>query len=463
MHHAKWRVIFAQKKREHWKSRLGFIWAAVGSAIGLGSIWRFPYVVGEHGGATFVILYLICLLIVGFPLLIAEIVIGRKSQLNPSGSFFLLGRTKQWQGMGKMTILTGFFVSAFYAVIAGWTLGYFLEALFGKLTHFTNASETLHHFSHLSSSSYFSVGCLFGFVFLAVIILHLGVRKGIESGNKIMMPLLLIVLLFLVAKGLMMPGGEEGITFMFKPDWSQVTPTTILMALGQAFFSLSLGQGTMITYGSYSTPKENLPGTCLPITLFGICVSLLAGIAIFTIVFSSGLEPTSGESLMFQTLPLIFSQISGGYFLCILFFLLLVLAALTSEISAMEPLISYLIDEKKWKRTPAVFATGISVFLVGMPCALSFGLLKDMTLFGMTFFNFLIFLCLNILIPLGGLAAVILVGWRWGIKKALAHLKQGAEGLFENYPFLEYYFKVSIKYVAPVIIVLILLDALGII
>lgn len=449
-------------KREQWKSRLGFIWAAVGSAIGLGSIWRFPYVVGENGGATFVILYLICLLLVGFPVLISEILIGRKAQLNPSGSFKKIGRHKGWQGMGKMTILTGFLVSSFYAVIAGWTLGYFVQALFGQLTHFHSGGEVAQHFKVFSTSPYWGIGTLFGFLFLSFIILYTGVQKGIEAGNKIMMPLLLFVLIFLAAKGLMTPGGSQGVAFVFKPDWSEITPTAILLALGQAFFSLSLGQGTMVTYGSYLGHKENVPGTCVPITLFGICISLLAGVAIFTIVFSAGLSPTSGESLMFQTLPIIFSTIPGGYFMCLLFFLLLVLAALTSQISAMEPLIAYLTDTFKWKRHKATLLTAVSVFVVALPCVLSFGPWKDFTLFGKNFFNLLLFLCLNILIPIGGLAAVILVGWRWTFKRAFPHLKEGAEGLFKTYPPLKWYFEVSIRYIAPLIIVIVMLDALGI-
>jgi NSS family neurotransmitter:Na+ symporter len=450
------------KKREQWKSRLGFIWAAVGSAVGLGSIWRFPYVVGENGGASFVLLYLICLLLVGFPVLMSEILIGRKAQQSPSGSFKEIGRHKGWQGIGKMTIVTGFLVSSFYVVIAGWTLGYFFQGLFGGLTHFESTKEALTHFENFSTSPLWGIGSLTAFLLLSFFVLYTGVQKGIEGGNKIMMPLLLLVLLFLAVKGLMMPGGKEGLTFIFKPSFSEITPTAILLALGQAFFSLSLGQGTMVTYGSYLGKKENIPGTCLPITLFGICVSLLAGIAIFTIVFSAGLPPSSGESLMFQTLPIIFSQIPGGYFLCLLFFLLLVLAALTSQISAMEPLIAYFMDTWKWKRHRAVLITTLAVFIVALPCALSFGPWSAFTLFGKNFFNLLLFLCLNILIPLGGLAAVILVGWRWTFKNAFLDLKEGAEGLFKIYPPLKWYFEISIKYIAPLIIVIVMLDALGV-
>ncbi|MCK4934723.1 MAG: sodium-dependent transporter [Simkaniaceae bacterium] len=449
-------------KREHWKSRFGFIWAAVGSAIGLGSIWRFPYVVGENGGATFVLLYLICLVAIGFPVLIAEILIGRKTQLSPGGAFKLLGRNNAWGKLGKLTMTTGFLVSSFYAVIAGWTMGYLIEALFGKITHFETIKQAFGHFSDVSTSAIWSLGYLLAFMIASGLVLYTGVRKGIEKGNKVMMPLLLIVLIGLVIKGLTMDGASRGIQFIFQPDWSLLTPTAILMALGQAFFSLSLGQGTMVTYGSYIKKDENLPFTCFPIVLFGICISLLAGIAIFTFVFSVGMAPTEGESLMFQTLPLIFSKISGGYFLSLLFFLLLFLAAVTSQISALEPMISYLQDAKKWKRHRAVTITCLCSFLLGIPSALSFGLLKNFTLFGMTFFNLILFLSLNILIPLGGLAAVILVGWRWGLKKAMDHLREGSGDLLDRQPMIRHYLCFGIKYLAPLIILFVMLDALGI-
>ncbi|NGX51006.1 MAG: hypothetical protein K1060chlam2_00863 [Chlamydiae bacterium] len=451
-----------QAKREHWKSRVGFIWAAVGSAIGLGSIWRFPYVVGENGGATFVLLYLVCLLLVGFPVLISEILIGRKAQLNPSGAFREIGKSKSWQKIGKMTVLTGFLVSSFYCVIAGWTLGYLLQALFGKLTDFQTASEVSNHFQAFSASPLLGLFSVIGFLALSTFVLYIGVQKGIEAINKIMIPLLFFLLIFLAVKGFMMPGGERGVTFLFKPEWSEITPTAVLLALGQAFFALSLGQGTMVTYGSYLGKKENVPGTCFPIAIFGICISLLAGVAIFTIVFSAGLAPTSGVSLMFQTLPIVFSQIPGGYFLSVLFFLLLVIAALTSQISAMEPLISYFIDSRKWKRQRAVVTTALSVFLLAVPCTLSFGPLKGFTLFGMNFFDLLLFLCLNILIPLGGLGAVILVGWWWGFRSAFPHLREGAEKLFRDFPVLKWYFQISIRYIAPIIIVIVMLDVLGV-
>ncbi len=447
--------------REHWKSRIGFIWAAVGSAVGLGSIWRFPYVVGENGGASFIALYLICLIFVGFPVLISEVVIGRKAQLGPAGAFSKLGRSPLWGRCGALTVITGFLVSAFYAVVASWVLGYFVRACLGQLTSFAAFQEAKDDFTYFSASPYYSFFCLFGFLCLSVLVLYTGLRKGVELGNKIMMPLLLIVLFILVCKGVMMPGGGRGITFLFAPNWAQVTPGAILTALGQAFFSLSLGQGTMTTYGSYISKKDNLSITCGSIALFGMSVALLAGVAIFTTLFAYGVPPTAGQSLIFQTLPVIFSTLSGGYFFCILFFLLLLLAGLTSQISAMEPLIAYLIDMKKWGRRRAVLTTSSGVFVLAIPCAFSFGLFAQFTLFGKNFFDFLLFVCLNILIPLGGLLSVILLGWRWGIGKAINHLKEGAGPFFTRFAFFERYLCLSIKYLAPLLILVIMLDALG--
>ena len=448
-------------KRGQWKSRVGFIWAAVGSAVGLGNLWRFPYVVGQNGGASFVFLYLICLFLVGFPVLISEILIGRKGQLNPSGSFQAIGRSRIWKGMGKLTILTGFLVSGFYAVISAWTLGYLLQALLRRLTHFQSSQEAAFCFATFSASSLWTVGSLAVFISLSVWVLYTGIQKGIEMGNQVMMPLLFLLLSVLAVKGLFMSGGKTASVFLFQPKWSAIRPQTVLIALGQAFFALSLGQGTMVTYGSYLGKRENIPMTCLPIPVFGVCISLLAGLATFAIVFSAGLSPCAGESLMFETLPMIFSQMPGGYFLCLFFFLLLVLAALTSQISAMEPLISYLIDTWKWRRGRAVCAAGIAVFIAAFPCALSFGSWKEWTLFGKTIFDCVLFLSLNVLIPIGGLAAVILVGWRWGFKKAFPYLREGGERLFDSYPFLSQYLKISIQYVSPFIIIVILLDLLG--
>lgn len=398
---------------------------------------------------------------VGFPVLLSELLIGRSTQQSPAGAFYQIGKTKAWKFLGFITICTGFLVSSFYGVIAGATFGYLIESILGKLTHFSSATETLAFYNQSSSSSLWMVLSFTGFVLISIWILISGVKKGIEAGNKVMMPLLFFVLLFLVFVGISFPNSGDGVKFLLKPNFRDLTPTSIVIALGQAFFATSLGQGTMVTYGSYLKKSESLPSTCVPISVFSTIVSLLAGMAIFSIVFSVGVSPDSGTSLMFQTLPLIFSKMTGGYFMALLFFLLLFLAGITSQISALEPVIAFLMDEWKWKRHYAVIVSALFSYLLGIPCALSFGIMKNATIFGMNIFNFMEFLCVNILIPLGGFLAVILVGWRFGMNKAIPLIKEGTSNAFSRYPVISWYIKISIKYVAPILIVFILLDLFG--
>lgn len=447
-------------RRDTWGSRLGFIFAVAGSAIGLANIWRFPYIVGKHGGAAFIIIYLICLALMGFPVFLSEMLIGRTTRTSPAGAFGRLGRSRFWSAGGLLTIITGFIVSSFYSAVAGWILGYLVEALSGQITSFqTTEAATQHHLSLLSNPIW-NITFHFLFLFFCTSVLFFGVRYGIERGSKIMMPLLFGVLFLLVVMGLMMPHASDGLRFLFTPDWSVLTPTAIMAAMGQAFFTLSLGQGTLVTYGSYLDGKENLIKNSLPIVLMDTLVSIFSAIAVFSIVFSVGMRPDSGPGLIFHTLPWAFSQISGGYILAVLFFLLVVLAALTSEISAMEPTIAYLVDERGWKRKPAVITCGVGAFLLGIPSALSTNLLKDYTLAGMTFLELVDFLASSILIPIGGLLAVLLVGWRWGFSPAFHHLKEGAGNLFERHPLLKSYLWICIKYSAPILILFVFINTL---
>lgn len=449
-------------KRESWKSRAGFIFAAVGSAVGLANIWKFPYTAGASGGAAFVAVYLLCLLLIGFPVFIAEVIIGRSTKSSPRGALRQLGGNRFWSGAGLLMVFTGFLVSSFYSAIAGQILGYLVEAVRGNLTSFHNAGETLAFHETLMANPWW--GTAFHFLFLALCtgVLFFGVRAGIERGNEVFMPLLILVLLALVGKGLLMPGSWQGIQFLFSPDWSAITPAVFLTALGQSFFTLSLGQGTMITYGSYLDDDTNIPSSCLPIILMDTLISLLAAVAIFTIVFSVGMRPDAGPGLLFHTLPLVFSQIPGGYLVALLFFLLVVLAALTSQISAMEPFVAYLMDEKGWSRHWAVAACGSGAFLLGIPSALSASLLREVTLFGMSFFELVAFVATEILIPLGGFLAVVLVGWKLGMGPTLEKLEQGTNGLFHRRPWVRHYFFFGIKYSAPILVLLVFLRELGV-
>lgn len=447
--------------RATWGSRLGFMFAVAGSAVGLANIWRFPYVVGANGGSAFIILYLLCLCFIGFPVFMAEILIGRTTRTSPSGAFLALGKRPVWKWAGRMTILTGFIVSAFYSAVASWMLGYFFEALFGRITSFTDPSHAGAHYTALVEHPLWSLGFHFLFILLATTILFFGVRNGIEKGNKIMMPLLFGLLILLIAKGVTLPNADQALAFLFKPDWSALSATAVITALGQSFFTLSIGQGTMVTYGSYMESKDNLLKSCVPVVIMDTLVSLFASIVVFTIVFSAGLAPEAGPGLIFHTLPLVFSQMSGGYFVAVLFFLLVVLAALTSEISAMEPTIAFLMDERGWKRHSAVIACGLGAFFLGIPCALSASLLSSYTVLGYSIIDGMAFVASNILIPVGGFFAVILVGWIWGVPNAVVQLKLGADGLFDRFPLLKNYFWFCFKFSAPVLIIIVFLHAIG--
>lgn len=449
-------------KRASWGSKIGFIFAVAGSAVGLANIWRFPYVVGENGGSAFIILYLMCLLFIGFPVFIAEILMGRTTQTSPAGAFKRLTESRRWAWAGKLTILTGFIVSGFYSAVAGWIFGYLFEAITGSLHNFETIQQSAAHYSNLVQNPYWGIGFHFLFLAASTFVLFFGVREGIERGNKIFMPLLFVILGVLVVKGLTLDKASDALKFLFTPDWSALTPSAFIIALGQSFFTLSLGQGTMITYGSYLGSKDNLLKSCIPVVLMDTLVSILSAIAVFTIVFSAGLQPDQGPGLIFHTLPLVFSQLSGGYFFALLFFLLVVLAALTSEISAMEPAIAFLIDEKRWTRKQAVLAVGIGAFLLGIPCSLSFNLLSNYTVFGDNFFDAISSLASNILIPLGGFLAVIVVGWIWGAKNALKALNEGTSDLLHRSPIVGYYFKLGFKYTAPLLIIIVFLHAMGV-
>jgi NSS family neurotransmitter:Na+ symporter len=444
--------------REQWSSKLGFIFAVAGSAVGLANIWRFPYIAGHYGGAAFIILYLVCLFAIGFPTFIAEIVIGRKTHKNPAQAFKELGQSSNWGKIGGLTIVTGFLVSAFYSAVAGWISGYFVEAVSGALISFSSHAETQAHYEGLTQNPFWGVGFHFLFIASCSAVLYFGIKGGIERWNKVFMPLLFLILFALVFYGLQMEGSEKGLAFLLTPDFSALSNEAIIVALGQSFFTLSIGQGTLVTYGSYLSKNEHILSSSFPIVIMDTLVSLLSAVAIFTIVFSVGIAPDSGPALLFHTLPLVFSQIPAGYFVSVLFFLLVLLAALTSEISALEPSIAYLCDRKGWKRSSAVLAVGTASFLVGVPCALSTSLLKDFSIFSFpNILEAMIYLCSNVLIPLGGLAAVLLTGWKWGLNGFFAELFAESKGT----GFVKSYFRWTLLYLSPLLIIVVFLNEIG--
>jgi NSS family neurotransmitter:Na+ symporter len=448
--------------REKWGSKAGFILAAAGSAIGLGNIWKFPYITGQNGGAAFIIIYIICIAIIGLPVIIAEILMGRTTQRNPVGAFGTLTKSKFWPIVGGMGVVAGFVILSFYSVVAGWSVGYIYEAVAGNFSNFSSPEIAGNHFASLTSNVYWGVGMLIIFMLMTMIFVYAGVQRGIERGSKIMMPLLLILLVVVMIRGITMEGSSAGLSFLFNPDFSKVTGGTVLEALGHAFFTLSLGMGAMMTYGSYMSENDSIPASGLQIVFLDTLIALIAGVAIFTAVFATGQNAAEGPGLIFQTLPIVFSKMPGGYIIAILFFILLTIAALTSAISLLEVVTAYFIDERKWKRHNAVLVFGGFALLVGVPSALSFNLMADSTLFGLTFFDLANYLSSNIMLPLGGLLIAIFVGYVWGLDSAIAELKKGAEKLFEKSKWRMDVWKILLSYFAPILIFLVLLNSLGI-
>ena len=448
-------------QRESWGSKTGFILAAAGSAIGLGNIWKFPYIAGENGGASFVFVYLICIAVIGFPVLIAEILIGRSTQRNPVGAFFKLSKSKFWAGVGGMGIVGGFLILSFYAIIAGWAIGYIVEAVDGNFFNFVEQTASTQHFNTLVGNIYWILGYFILFMILTTAIVFGGVKKGIERGSKIMMPILFVLLIILMIRGITLDGAEKGLNFLWNPDWSKINASSILIALGHAFFTLSLGMGAMLTYGSYMSKKDNIITSAFQIVFLDTLIALIAGIAIFTAVFATGLDPQAGPGLIFHTLPSVFIKMHGGYFFSILFFILLTLAALTSSISLLEVVVSYFVDERKWKRHYAAIVLAFFIILLGVPSALSYNVLSDLKIAGFNFFDLVDFVASNIILPLGGLLISIFVAWVWGFEKVLPDLKQGAEGLFNKYPWVIIFWKIFLKYFSPILIFLVLLNSTG--
>ncbi|MCE2982629.1 MAG: sodium-dependent transporter [Parachlamydia sp.] len=444
--------------RESWRNRAGFALAAMGSAIGLASIVRFPYLVADHGGAAFIAVYLLSLFVIGIPILISEITLGRATQKNCYESFADKGQSSFWKGAGAWILLTALLVSAFYSALSGWICGYLVEAIFDQLQPLHTTELATVHFKELLRTPLWGLSYHFIFLGVSVVLVYAGLRKGIERGCKILMPILFLMLLILVVKGLSLDNSLSALEYLFKPDWNLITPSVILMASGQAFFTLSLGQGTMITYGSYLPKNSPFVGSCIAIALSVVVVSILSAIAVFTIIFSANMTPEGGLGLMFQTLPVVFSNMVGGHVLAISFFLLVALAALTSEISVLEPIIAYLVDKHDWTRKNAALVAGAMAFVIGVPCALSTSLLADWHLGSKNILELFDLVATTILVPLGGLLGVLLVTWRWGFAPAFKELTNGK---MEKYPVSYLYLKVCLKYLAPALILIIFFSNLS--
>ena len=416
--------------REQWGSRIGFILAASGSAVGLGNIWKYPHMAGQNGGAAFTIVYLICILIVGLPILLGELAIGRNTQLSPVGAFNRLAKKSNWKWVGFLGVGSAFVILSFYGVVGGWTLRYTIYSLLGGFESLSGNPEVSGDvFNSFISNSINPILWQLLFMSVCIGIIIKGVKSGIEEGAKIMMPLIVVILGVLVVRGLTLEGGSEGLTFLFKPKFSDLTPSSIVLALGHAFFTLSLGMGTMITYGSYLDKKQNLINSAIWVILLDTAIAMLAGTAIFTIVFAMGADPSAGAGLIFVVLPTIFPQISGGLVWGTLFFFILFMAALTSAISILEVITAYFIDEKGWSRQKATLLFGGVITLVGIFCSLSLGSINITGIFDITFFDFLDELSSKYMLPIGGALTAIFILNKWTVGSFLDEIKIGMESL----------------------------------
>jgi neurotransmitter:Na+ symporter, NSS family len=444
--------------RDSFGSRFGVIAATAGSAIGLGNIWRFPYVAGENGGGAFLIIYLGFILLIGIPVMLSEFTIGRSAQRNVFGSFRKLAPGKPWYFIGLMGVAAAFMILAFYTAVAGWTLEYLFQSVINGFEGLSSIQLNDMFYSFIGTPAR---PLLWFFVFMALTsaIIMSGVQKGIEKYSKILMPMLLVLLLILVVRSVTLPGAAGGIAFLFKPDFSKITPSTVLEALGQAFFSLSIGMGTLITYGSYIQKNDNLGNTAVSVAFADTFVAILAGLAIFPAVFAFNIEPGSGEGLVYITLPHIFQQMPGGYFFSLMFFVLLGVAALTSTISVLEVIVAFFSEELGLKRKAATWLAASSVSILGVMCVLSSSTMADVKLFGFTVFDLMNFTSANILLPLGGFFIVIFVAWFFGRSKTKEELSN--QGILK----VKYmsFFMFVVKFLAPLAIAFIFLQGVGLI
>jgi neurotransmitter:Na+ symporter, NSS family len=405
----------ANLERAKFGSKLGVILAAAGSAVGLGNIWRFPFETGQHGGAAFIIIYLFCVFILGVPVMIAEFLIGRHTQSNTARAYRMMANGTPWGILGYVGVFTGFIILGYYSVIAGWTLQYLYSSLMGHL-HGLTPSQFAGYFDAFVSNPVKPLVWLSIFMFLTHFVIVHGIQNGIEKASKLMMPALFIIILILVVCSLMLPNSMKGVEFLLKPDFSKVNSEVFLGALGQAFFSLSLGMGCLCTYASYFSKQTNLTKTAIQVSVIDTVVSILASLIIFPAAFSVGINPDSGPSLLFITLPNVFQQAfltvpAVGYIFSLLFYVLLALAALTSTISIHEVVTAFVHEEMHLTRKKAAIIVSTGCLIIGFLSSLSLGYCNNLKIGGLSFFDSCDFLSAQILLPLGGLGTSIFVGW----------------------------------------------------
>lgn len=437
------------QNRAQFATKLGVIAATVGSAVGLGNIWRFPYEAGTGGGGAFLICYIIFVLLLGVPTICAEFVLGRASHLGMPGAYRHASGSRRWDAIGYLAILAALMIMSFYAVVAGWTLEYIVDSVGGLFQATPNSAR--HAQFAAFTGSWRAVGWTVIFLLVNAAVMLGGVQKGIERVSNILMPLLFAILIAFCINSLLLPERDAGLEFLFKPDFSKLTAGHVLSAMGQAFFSLSLGMGCMVTYASYFKDSTPLVKTSLQIALLDTLVAILAGIIIFPAVFSFGMSPAEGPTLVFEVLPDIFHSMAGGRIWSALFFLLLAVASLTSIISISEIVVTFLCDDFRLSRLKATLSVTAIALIFGSLCSLSFGPLRELDLF-----NLFDYISSNILMPLGGLAACLFVGWRMKPVVLSAQLHMGGRVA----PWLYTSLLFCLRYIAPAGILLVFIAGL---
>lgn len=435
-------------KQERFSSA-GFILAAIGSSVGLGNMWKFPYITGENGGAAFFLLFIVCLVLIGLPVLLAELAIGRSARTSAATAFAKITGKRGWNLLGILQVIAPFIILSFYIIIAGWTLHYAVLSFSGELFKSTDYNGVFTEFS----TGYMPILWQAIAMILTGWVVIKGISNGIEKFNKILIPGMVVLLVILMIRALSLPGASAGVEFFLKPDFSSLSPESALVALGHAFFSLSLGMGILMTYGSYVKKNQSLGAATIAIGAGDLLYAFIAGLIIFPTTFSFNIAPNHGPALVFVALPAAFSAMPAGSLFAGLFFVLLAIAAITSAVSLLEVPVAYAKERWNWSRSRSVWITSILCFLLGLPSAVSLGLMDNVTLFGQSFFDSMDFITSNILLPLGGLVVTIFAGYYW---KTIAEDSGLSATWFKIWLFM-------LRYIAPVLVLLVLLHTTGII
>lgn len=443
--------------RDGFSSRLGALLALIGSAVGLGNLWKFPYMAGNNGGAAFILIYIGFLFVFCLPLVLSEFVIGRRSQANPVGAFKKLAPRTPWFLTGLTGVITAFIILSFYSVVGGWVIKYFVTSIEFGFAKMDNGADV--YFEQFVSSSFWPIVTHLVFLFLTVAIVWAGIKNGIEKYSVILMPALFIMVAILAVYVVCLPGASQGIDFMIRPDWSKVTPQVVLNALGQGLFSLSLGMGCVITYSSYMKKTENLARVAMLTIVMDLVFALLAGFVILPSVFAFGFSPDQGPRLLFVVLPQVFQSMPGGSIFAIVFFLIVTIAAITSSISLMEVITSYVTEELKISRKKALIGAGSILAVTGTLCSLSMGILSDFKILGNNLFDSFDNLSSNYLMPIGALFIALFVGWKMKKPDVLDELSNGGKIKLKAFNL----FWLLVRWLVPVGIVLIFLNLLKVI